>query len=93
MLIPRGRRRGAWLESSTGNNTLLGSAASDACGVSSLLPWRRAAEAGKVDVQGTLTFWGEKHLGSSGLDTRVFVSPGLQPPVERKPLNPALPCY
>lgn len=75
------------------NDTLLGSAASDACGVSSLLPWRRAAEAGKVDVQRALTFWGEKHLGSSGLDAHVSISPGLQLPVERKPLNTALTCY
>lgn len=80
MLIPRGRRRGSGLDSSADNDTLLGSAASDACGVSSLLPWRPArvgGEAGKVDVQSALTFLGEKHLGSSGLDTQVSISPGL----------------
>lgn len=70
MLIPRGRRRGSWLDSSADNDTLLGSAASDACGISSLLPWRlvrAGSEAGKVDVRSALTFWGEKHLGSYGL--------------------------
>ena len=30
----------------------------------------RAAEAGRVDVQDALTFLGEKHLGSSGLDAQ-----------------------
>lgn len=52
-----------------------------------------ATGAGKVDVQSALTFLGEKHLGSSGLDTRVSVSPGLRFTVERKPLNTALTCY
>ena len=52
-----------------------------------------AAEAGKVDVQNALTFLGEKHLGSSGLDTQASVSPGLQFTVERKPLNTAFTYY
>lgn len=46
-----------------------------------------------MDVQSALTFLGEKRLGSSGLDTQVSISPGLQFMVERKPLNTALTCY
>lgn len=80
VLISRGRRRGSGLDSSTDNDTLLGSPASDACGVSSRLPWRPVrvcSEAAEADVQSTVTFWGEKCLGGSGLDTWLSVSPGL----------------
>lgn len=38
------------------------------------VPGGQAAEVGKVDVLSALTFWGEKHLGSSGLDTQVSFS-------------------
>lgn len=96
MLISRGRRRGSGLDSSTDDDTLLGSPASDACGISSPLPRRPVrvcSQAAEADVQSTVTFLGEKCLGSSGLDTWVSVSPGFQFTVERKRLSRALTCY